>query len=150
MYFSIILLASSRLSSIPSSFGVEVVPLSPLGPSSLFKAMNIKYASPIVASTKKTVEMKDLNTKSETVNATTVTEILAIGLGTEAGMRFVPASIPSFPTFHAVCRTLKMLDCIAHTTGMEGREFRVLGFLICRAESKDCFFNLRKELEETN
>ena len=43
LYFSIILFASSRESS------VEVVPPPPFGPSSLFMAMNAKYMSPIVA-----------------------------------------------------------------------------------------------------
>jgi len=33
---------------------------------------------------KKAVDRKDLSTKSETVSATNVTEILAIGLGTES------------------------------------------------------------------
>lgn len=45
LYFSIILLASSKLSSSE----VPVPPPPPFGPSSLFKAMNTKYMNPIMA-----------------------------------------------------------------------------------------------------
>jgi len=76
----------------------------------LFKAMNKKYANPIVPNTKKAVDRNDLTTNNETANAAIVTEILATGLGTETGTRLVPASIPSFPIFHAVLRTFKKLD----------------------------------------
>lgn len=96
LYLSMILLASSKLSS------TEVVLPSTLGLSSLFKAMNAKYITPIVANAKKAVERNDLSRKSAKVTATMVTDILANGLGIESGTRLVPASIPSLPTLHTV------------------------------------------------
>lgn len=42
----------------------------------------------------------------------------------------------------------KKLDCAANTTGKG--DFWVLGFLNLTFEEKDCFFNLKMELEERN
>lgn len=143
MYFSIIFLASSTGSSI----GVEVVPSFPLEPRSLLNARYAKYESPMVANIKKAVERNALSTKRVTLKATIVTEILAIGLGTELGTRLVPASIPSLPTFHTFSRTFKKFDCAAKTTKLE-RGFWVLELLKRVFERKGCVFNFKRELGE--